>query len=211
MAKTNPRDHRFQLITDRGLSAGGSSLAVVRAALSAGASWIQFREKDLYAGDFLQEGLVIRDAVISASAIFIVNDRVDMAMAMDAHGVHLGPDDTPIGRARELLGPDKIIGYSIKRPDDITPGVCGIADYLGIGPIFHTTTKEVSNPQWGLEGIRIARSMTDLPLVAIGGIIKDNARDVINSGADAVAVVSAIVSSDNPFQATKEMLESVRP
>jgi len=198
------------LVTDRGLSKGRSTLEIVEAAARGRVSVVQFREKHLETRDFYEEGLKIRDLLRSLGIVFIVNDRIDLALALDADGVHLGQSDMPMETARKILGPDKIIGLSVEEPKHINEQAGKYANYLGVSPIFVTSTKPELESGWGLDGLRKARSMTDLPLVAIGSINAENAEEVINAGADSVAVVSAIVSADDPQQAARSLVEQVR-
>jgi thiamine-phosphate pyrophosphorylase len=198
------------LVTDRGLSRGRSTLEIVEAAVRGGASVIQLREKELSTAQFYQEGIKIRDFLRSLGVPLIINDRIDIALALDADGVHVGQSDMPVEIARRLLGPEKIVGLSVEKPEQINPEAEKHADYLAVSPVFFTGTKEDIGTPWGLDGLRKARSMTRLPLVAIGSIKQENAGEVTLAGADCVAVVSAIVSADDPEAATKGLLQEVR-
>jgi thiamine-phosphate pyrophosphorylase len=198
------------LVTDRVLSMGRSTRTVVEAAVRGGVSVVQLREKELETRQFYEECLKIRDLLRSSHVPLIINDRIDIALAVDAEGAHVGQDDMPVEVARKLLGPAKIIGLSVTKPEEINEEAEKYADYLAISPVFFTSTKENIATPWGLEGIKRARSMTDLPLVAIGSIKHDNARDVISAGAHSVAVVSGIVSADDPEAATRQLVEQVR-
>ncbi|MBI4963976.1 MAG: thiamine phosphate synthase [Desulfomonile tiedjei] len=198
------------LVTDRAFSKGRSTLEIVQAAVSGGVSAVQLREKDLETRAFYEEGLKIRALLRSSRVPLIINDRIDLALALDADGIHLGQDDMPIRIARKILGPDRIIGISVNTPEQIDDESMSMADYLAISPVFFTSTKSDITKPWGLEGVRKARAMTDLPLVAIGSIKKENTRETVAAGADCVAVVTAIVSADDPEQATRELLEQVR-
>lgn len=198
------------IVTDRRLSKGRSTLEIVEAAVSGGASVVQLREKNLQTGEFYQEGLKIRDFLKSMDVPLIINDRIDLALALDAEGVHVGREDMPVEVARRILGPDKILGVSVEKPEHIDETAVECADYLGVSPVFLTPTKEELVTSWGIEGLRKVRSMTDLPLVAIGSVKRENAREVVEAGADCVAVVSAIVSADDPREAARLLLEEVR-
>jgi thiamine-phosphate pyrophosphorylase len=198
------------LVTDRVLSMGRSTRSVVEAAVRGGVSAVQLREKECETRQFYEECLMIRDFLKSSRVPLIINDRIDIALAVDADGVHVGQQDMPVRVARKLLGPGKIIGLSVTRPEEINEEAEAYADYLAISPVFFTTTKEDIATPWGLEGIKRARSMTDHPLVAIGSIKHDNARDVILAGAQSVAVVSGIVSAPDPEAATRDLVKEVR-
>jgi thiamine-phosphate pyrophosphorylase len=206
----DPASWEICLVTDRAFSKGRSSLEIVEAAVAGGVSAVQLREKDLGTREFYEEGLRIRDFLRSSGVPLIINDRVDVALALDADGVHLGQSDMPVNVARRILGPDLVIGLSVEKLAQINDGDAAYANYLGISPVFLTSTKPELDTSWGLEGIRVARSLTDLPLVAIGSIKLENAADVIRAGADSIAVVTAIVAADDPCQATRLLLDEVR-
>jgi thiamine-phosphate pyrophosphorylase len=141
----------------------------------------------------------------------IINDRVDIALAVGAAGVHLGQDDIPPEAARRLLGPQAIIGYSTHDVEQAIAAVKLPIDYLAIGPIFSTTTKTDTAPVLGVEALRAVRhAIADFPVVAIGGITLANARDVIDSGADSVALISALLSASDITAATQTLLKSLR-
>ena len=206
----DPGSWEVYLVTDRAFSRGRSTLEIVRAASKGGVSAVQLREKDLDTRAFYEEGLKIRDILRSSRVPLIINDRIDLALALDAEGVHLGQEDMPIKVARKILGPDRIIGISVNTPGQIDSERVSMANYLAISPVFFTSTKSDITEPWGLEGVRKARAMTDLPLVAIGSVKKENTAEVVAAGADCVAVVTAIVSADDPEKATRELLREVR-
>jgi len=171
---------------------------------------VQLREKDLETRAFYEEGLRVRDILRTAGVPFIINDRIDIGLALDAEGVHLGRSDMPADVARKLLGPDRIIALSVNEPTNITEESPSYADYLAISPLFVTSTKQDITTPWGLDGLRAARHLTHLPLVAIGSINRENARQVIEAGADCIAVVTAITAADNPEEATRLLVEEVQ-
>jgi len=206
----DPASWEIYLVTDRAFSRGRITLEIVEAAVAGGVSAVQLREKYLETREFYEEGLRIGDFLRSSGVPLIINDRVDVALALDADGVHLGQSDMPVNIARRILGPDRVIGLSIEKLAQINDGAVSDANYLGISPVFLTPTKPELDTSWGLEGIRVARSLTDLPLVAIGSIKQENAAAVIRAGADCVAVVTAIVSADDPREATRLLLDEVR-
>ena len=206
----DPSSWGVYLVTDRGLSRGRTTLEIIRAAAAGGVSVVQLREKDLSTREFYEEGLKISDFLKSHHIPLIVNDRIDIALALDADGVHIGQDDMPLAVARRILGPEKIIGLSINFPKDINEEALSCADYLAVSPVFATPTKEDITEPWGLDGLTKVRSLTDLPLVAIGGISAANAREVARHGADSLAVVSAIVSADDPKEATRNLTNEVK-
>lgn len=206
----SPSSWHAYLVTDRAFSRGRTTLEIVQAAVQGGVSVVQLREKDLSTRRFLEEGMRIVDALKAAGVPLIINDRIDLALALKADGVHLGRDDMPLRVAREILGPDMIIGWSVNETAHIDEEAVSLADYLAISPVFFTSTKSDITPPLGLEGLREARSLTNLPLVAIGGVNLANAREVIQAGADCVAVVTAIVSADDPAEATRRLVEEVK-
>ncbi len=198
------------LVTDRYFSIGRSTPDIVKAAIRGGISVVQIREKDLSTRDFYTEAAQIREMLRSAGIPLIINDRIDVALAVDADGVHLGQDDMSVKIARKILGPDRIIGLSLNQLDNINDEAFTFADYLAVSPVFPTATKLDTAAAWGLEGLRRARQLTDMPLIAIGSIKNDNAREVIMAGADCVAVVTAIVAAEDPEKATRTLVETVR-
>ncbi len=206
---TDIRDWSLYLVTDRVLSLGRSLIEICQAAIKGGVSVIQLREKNLDSRTFLKEGLALKDLLARNRIPFIINDRIDIALALDADGVHLGQSDIPLQVARKILGHEKIIGWSIDCPEQILSEEAPLADYLAIGPIFHTGTKTDAAQPWGLEGMNTARSMTEKPLVAIGGINENNLAQVIGAGADSAAVVSAIVAAEDVESATRKLLNNV--
>jgi thiamine-phosphate pyrophosphorylase len=140
----------------------------------------------------------------------IINDRVDVALAVKADGIHLGQKDMPCRMARQIIPESMIVGISVESLDDAIAAQKDGADYLGVSPIYPTPTKTDTAQPLGLEGLRSIRSEVDLPLVGIGGLNADNAAAVIYNGADGVAVVSAIVAADDPEAATRDLIEIVR-
>jgi thiamine-phosphate pyrophosphorylase len=198
------------LVTDRSLARGVSNKEIVRESVRAGVSVVQLREKCLSAGDFLKEGLRIKELLADHNVPLIINDRIDIALALDAEGVHLGQSDMPLENAREILGPDKIIGLSVNDLNQINLESASLVDYFAISPVFFTSTKENITQPWGIDGVRKARSTTSIPLVGIGGIGRDNAHEVVIAGLDCIAVVSAIVSEADPFSATENLIWTVR-
>ena len=197
---------RVYAITDVQLS-GLSHAEQVRLLSLGGASLIQLREKRMPALDFFEQAKAAQQHGVQ----LIINDRVDIALATGAAGVHLGQDDLPPDAARTLLGPRAIIGYSTHNVDQAISAIKLPIDYLAIGPIFSTSTKTDTAPVLGLEGLRAVRqAIGEFPLVAIGGITEANAREVIDAGADSVAVISALLSGSNITTATQTLLEHLR-
>jgi thiamine-phosphate pyrophosphorylase len=205
----SPESWHVYLVTDRFYSKGRSTLEIVEAAVAGGVSVVQLREKDLDTYDFYREGVLIRDFLRARKIPLIINDRIDIAMALEADGVHLGQSDMPPEIARKILGPKSIIGLSVTKLEHINEDLTGVVDYLGISPVFLTSTKPDAEREWGLAGLQKARLATDLPLVGIGSVKLTNAAAVINAGANSIAVVTAIVSEDDPEQAARDLTNEV--
>lgn len=203
-------DYSVYLVTDRDLARGRTTLEIVAAAIRGGVSCIQLREKTCSTGEFIDEALAIRSLLARHEIPLIINDRVDVALAVKADGIHLGQKDMPCSMARQLIPESMIVGISVESLDDAVAAQKDGADYLGVSPIYPTPTKTDTAQALGLEGLRSIRSEVDLPLVGIGGLNADNAAAVIYNGADGVAVVSAIVAADDPEAATRDLIEIVR-
>jgi thiamine-phosphate diphosphorylase len=188
----------LHLVTDRSLSRGRSLVEVVAEAVAGGVTCVQLREKCCSTREFLQEALALKELLQSWRVPLIINDRVDIALAVAADGVHLGQTDMPISHARRLLGQNCLIGISAESVADAIEAEQQGADYIGISPVFSTPTKTDTAPALGLEGVRRIRELVRIPLVGIGGINQTNARQVLAAGADGVAVVSAIMAAESP-------------
>ncbi len=184
----------------------GDPVSLARDALAGGARAIQLRDKQRDAGLVLPTARAIAALCRSAGALFIVNDRVDVALAAGADGVHLGQTDLPLGEARSLLGPDAWIGVSVEDAEQVRQAEVGGADYLGVGPIFGTATKPDAGDAVGLEQLRRFSAITSLPIVAIGGITARDARAVMTAGAAAVAVITAVSRAPDPRAATAALV-----
>lgn len=198
------------VVTDATLVPGRTHLEVARAALAGGAAVVQLRDKQRDAGDLLPEARAIAAACRAAGALFLVNDRVDLAAACGADGVHLGQTDLPVAAARALLGPERLVGVSVENADQVAAAEAEGADYLGVGAIYGSTTKSDAGPPVGPEQLRRLRPLTLLPLVAIGGITAARIPEVRAAGADAVAVVGAVAAADDPAGAARELAELIR-
>lgn len=188
----------LHLVTDRSLSQGRSLAEVVQQAVAGGVTCVQLREKSCSTREFLDEALALKALLQPLGLPLIINDRVDIALAVGADGVHLGQTDMPISHARRLLGPDCLIGISAESVEDAVKAEQQGADYIGISPVFSTPTKTDTAPALGLDGVRRIRELVRITLVGIGGINLSNARQVLASGADGVAIVSAIMAAESP-------------
>src|SRR3954452_10698392 len=193
------------LVSDERLSRGRPTAEIVRAAIRGGGDAVQLRGKDLPMREQVAIGRVLRDITREAGILFIVNDRADLAVALDADGVHVGQDDLPAELVRQVVGPERIVGVSAATiPEAIAARDAG-ADYLGVGAIYSTATKSDAGAPTGPDLIRVIGAAVALPIVGIGGINRDNAAEVIASGAVGVAVVSAIVAADDPEAAARDL------
>jgi thiamine-phosphate pyrophosphorylase len=168
---------------------------IVTIVLSSGVRWIQYREKDKSRRDIYGEALMLRELTDKFRASLIVNDYTDIAIAVNADGVHLGQKDLPLKEARKIFGEEKIIGISTHSAEEAIAAEAEGADYIGFGPIFHTATKDAGKPK-GIAALREIKKLIKIPLIAIGGINIENLRSVIDSGADAAAVSSAIIQGE---------------
>lgn len=202
-------DWRLYLVTDRSLARGRSLIWVVEAAVRGGVTAVQLREKSCDTRDFIHLGRELKKLLAPLRVPLIVNDRVDIALAIGADGVHIGQQDMDSQRARGLLGPDAIIGLSIETIEQAQTAVGRDVDYLGVGPVFATATKIDAAPPLGVAALAQVRAIARQAIVAIGGIGLKNARQVIQSGADGVAVVSAICAADDPERAARELRQSI--
>jgi len=201
-------DFHLYVLTDHSLSHGRSNAEIIQEAVAGGADAIQLRDKGYTAKQLFQEALELRNIARRSSVPFIINDRVDIALAVDADGVHLGQDDLPIAWARKLLGNDKIIGISTHNVEEAVQAEKDGADYVSIGCVFPTTTKLDTHPLTALERITDVKKSVSIPVVAIGGIKEENAAQVGKAGADCIAVISAVVSAVDIKETTKRLWET---
>lgn len=203
-------DYSLYLVTDRVLAGERPLDEIVRRSIEGGVTVVQLREKDLGTRDFLGRAMALRHLTSELGVPLIINDRVDIALACEADGVHLGQEDMDCATARRIAGAEMLIGVSVNTPAEAMEAERAGADYLGAGPVFATPTKTDTSPPTGLSGIGAIRRAVRLPLVAIGGISSANAGEIIRRGADGVAVVSAIVASSAPGLSAREILAEVR-
>jgi thiamine-phosphate pyrophosphorylase len=204
---------RLYLVTDEASLRGRTLIDVVVAAAHGGVCCVQLREKTLSTRDFVAKAVALKKALAPFGIPLVINDRVDVALACEADGVHLGQSDMPPAVARSLL-PDKIfIGWSVETVEHLAQSTAlqdaGCVDYLGVSPVFFTATKTDIAKPWGLDGMRLARQASTLPLVAIGGVNAGNAAELLAAGADGLAVVSAICSAADPTLAARELCQAM--
>lgn len=195
------------LLTDTQI-AGLTHVQITRQALSAGIKIIQLREKFQSKKEIYNTAIALKALTTKQRAALIINDHIDIAIAVNADGVHLGQDDMPPAEARRIIGRKKIIGVSTHSLGQAQKAEIEGADYIGFGPIFHTGTKDAGKPQ-GLKALQKVREHINIPIVAIGGITSKNIRDVLISGADAAAIASGILRG-NIIRNTKKYLLSLK-
>jgi len=198
------------VIIDRRMMRGRSPIQVAREAIAGGATALQLREEKMEGRDLCNLALALKKIAKQERALFLIDDRVDIAKACDADGVHLGEKDLPIKITRNLLGRNKIIGATVRNLSQALKAQREGADYLSLGPIFPTKTKKDLPPSRDLKTITRVKKKIRIPLIAIGGINRDNVASVIRAGADGVAVVSAITKAENVRKATRELLSRIR-
>ncbi len=204
-----PEKYDLYVITDEGLSKGLKHAEIARLAIEGGADAIQLRDKHLSGKELLRCALEIRELTKKAGALFIVNDRLDVALASRADGVHLGQDDIPARLARPLCPPGFIIGVSAGTPEEAAQAERDGADYVGLGPICHTDSKSDAGLACGFDAITQVKNVTSIPVVAIGGLGPENAGQALKAGADGIAVISAVVSQDDVAGAARRLKSAI--
>lgn len=205
-------DLSLYLVTDRSLALGRATVNIVAAAVRGGVTCVQLREKHCSTREFIEEARAVKTvlAQMERHIPLIINDRLDVALAVEADGVHLGQTDMCLADARRLAGTTMAIGISAESVDDALQAERDGADYVGISPVFATPTKTDTAQPLGLAGIRAIRAAVSLPLVGIGGIDQNNAAAVLRAGTDGVAVVSAIVSASCPRSAATALQQQIQ-
>ena len=191
----------YYFITDSGLSRAGN-ISDVQRAEDCGVRVVQYRNKNAETKEMYEEALKLRK--ICSNALFLINDRIDIALAVDADGVHLGQSDMPYTAAREILGSDRVIGITVHNLSEALDAQRNGADYLGVSPIFPTATKPDAGRPAGIILIEEIRALVDIPLIAIGGISLANAPEVIRAGADGLCAISAVVAKEDVGREIRE-------
>lgn len=202
---TRAVDYGLYLVTDRAAAQGRGLVGIVRAAVQGGASIVQLRDKDARTRDSLRLALELKALLEPLGVPLIVNDRLDLALACGAAGVHLGQDDLPCELARRLVGAECLLGVSVSTPEEARRATGEGADYLGVSPVFDTPTKRDTPTATGLAGLAAIRAVTHLPLIAIGGLNEGNAGQVMAAGADGIAVVSALMAAEDTAAAARAL------
>jgi thiamine-phosphate pyrophosphorylase len=202
-------DWRLCFIADSEAAEGRDILQLIAGAVEGGATIVQLRGKTWTSREFLDLGIQACQFLHSQKIPLVINDRVDIALACEADGVHLGQEDIPLPYAREILGINRVMGISVATPEEAEAAEKAGADYVGAGPIFLTLSKKDTGPLLGLDGLRRIREKIKIPILAIGGISAANVTDVISAGADGVAVISAIAAARNPGQEAANIIEAI--
>jgi thiamine-phosphate diphosphorylase len=200
---------RVYVITDQALARGRSQAALVAQALEGGATAVQLRWKSGPLRDAVELGRALRQLCRAAGALFIVNDRLDLALAVEADGVHLGVTDLPVAEARRLASDDLVIGFSPETLEQAQQAEAAGADYLGVGPIYATTTKPDAGAPVGVAQVQAIVQRVQIPVVGIGGITAANAAEVIRAGAAGVAVIAAVFGAEDVRGATAALRQVV--
>jgi len=203
-------DYSIYLVTDRGILQGRDLLDAVAEAIEGGVTLIQLREKEVSSREFYQIALKVKDLSHSRGVPLLINDRLDIALAVNADGLHIGQEDLPLKVARKLLGPDKIIGLSVSNLEDAVQGEKEGADYLGAGAVYPTTSKDVSESPIGPDGLKKIKDAVSIPVVGIGGINLFNIEEVKRTGVDGVAVISAIMGAPDIKDAARKLADAWR-
>ena len=189
---------------------GRTHVGMAKAAVSGGAGTIQYREKKASSRAMLETASRLRAITAAAGALLIINDRIDIALAVNADGVHLGQDDMPCRAARELLGDGYIIGISATNLSEAVEAAKDGADYIGLGPIYPTISKDDAAPAMGIEGLEKVVSAVSVPVVAIGGLTADNIGGVVAAGAAGIATISAIAGADDMENEARRLSELIK-
>lgn len=198
-------DWGLYVITDREGAGGRSLTEIVRVAVAGGATVVQLREKTANTREIIELGQALHEITRAAGVPLIVNDRVDVALAIDAEGAHVGQDDMPAPLARRLIGPDRILGVSAGTVAEAQGAEADGADYIGVGDVFGTPSKPDAGVPIGLDGLAEIAGSVSIPTIGIGGITIENATQVIRAGAAGVAVLSAIIGADDPEGAARRL------
>ncbi len=198
-------DYSLYLVTDRGMLGGKNLYKAVEEAVRGGVTLLQLREKDAGSGEFYNIAVEMKKLAGLFRTPLIINDRLDIALAVDADGLHIGQEDLPLEVARKLLGPGKILGYSVSNQAEAVYGEENGADYLGAGPVYHTGSKEVAIEPIGPAGLKRIKESVSIPVVGIGGIGIDNIGEVKESGIAGISVISAILARPDIEEAAREL------
>jgi thiamine-phosphate pyrophosphorylase len=196
---------RLCVITDTSVQKKHSHIEIARMAIKGGADVIQFRDKTMAAGDLIETAKKLKKVCSKDGVLFIINDRIDVALLSNAHGVHLGREDIPIKEARKLLGKNKIIGGTAHSLTEAIEAEKDGVDYIGFGHIYPTASKLKLTPPVGIEELKKAVKIINIPIFAIGGIELNNIKEVTETGVHGVALIGSVVRSSNPAKTVREL------
>jgi thiamine-phosphate pyrophosphorylase len=196
---------QLYLVTDEAACLGRDIFQVVEDAVKGGVTMVQLREKSLGTRVFIDRAKRMKDLLLEYNVPLIINDRVDVALASNADGVHVGQSDMPYEILRDMLPPGKIIGLSAEKKEDVLEAENWDLSYLAVSPLFTTSSKTDISTPWGMEGLRWIKANSKHPLVVIGGLNETNTAEAIKNGADGIAVISAICSVESPFRAAENL------
>jgi thiamine-phosphate pyrophosphorylase len=202
-------DFSLYLITDRMQTAGRALPAVVADALRGGLRAVQLREKDLTAAQLFELAVELRRLTREYGAKLLINDRIDVALAVGADGVHLGKAGLPVPEARRILGSERLIGYSAHSADEALQAQLGGADFVTLGPVYHTPSKALYGEPPGLRALAEASSILTIPVFALGGVKQSSVAEVLSAGAHGVALISAVMAAPNPTAETESLLRTI--
>ncbi len=200
---------RLHVLTDTSLQTRFSHVELARYAIEGGADVIQYREKNQPTNKMIETARQLMAVCSGAGVALIINDRIDVALAVEADGVHLGQDDFPIAKARQMLGHQAIIGGSADDLEQALGVQAAGADYVGLGPVFSTTSKDDAGPVTGLDKLADVCKNLNIPVVAIGGVDQTNAERVMAAGAYGIAVISAVCCQESPVQAAADLIKAM--
>jgi thiamine-phosphate pyrophosphorylase len=200
---------RLHILTDTVLQSRFSHMEITRLAIAGGTDTIQYRQKSGSTREMIEIARNMKRLCSEAGVMFIVNDRLDVAIAAEADGVHLGQDDFPIPIARELLGEGRIIGGSAATLDEARTCLSEGADYVGFGPVYPTSSKDDAGPVSGIDILKQVADIIPLPIIAIGGVGAENVPGVMRAGAHGIAVISAVCCQDDPEEATRALYRAL--
>jgi thiamine-phosphate pyrophosphorylase len=200
---------KLHILTDTVLQSRFSHMEITRLAIAGGADTIQYRQKSGSTREMIEMARQMKSLCAEAGVTFIVNDRLDVAIAAEADGVHLGQDDFPLPTAREILGEGRVLGGSAATLDEALKCLRDGADYVGFGPVFPTSSKDDAGPVSGIDALKQVVGDIPLPIIAIGGVDSENIPDVMKAGAHGIAVISAVCCQDDPEGATRSLYEAL--
>ena len=202
--------HDLYLVTDEKLSLGRGINYVVEQAVKGGVTMVQLREKELNTRDFINRAIELKKILSGYKIPLIINDRIDVALTVEADGVHIGQTDMSYEYVRALIPGKMILGLSVETMEQVAEAENYDLDYMSISPLFLTPTKTDLYREWGIEGLKEIRRRTEHKIIAIGGINSSNVAEVINAGADGVAVVSAICSAPDPEYESRKLISIIK-